>query len=384
MGSSATASLRLLFILDTYAPHIGGVETMFARICAEMVERGHAVRVLTRGVAGAPARESIDGVDVIRVPAASRFVFAVLALPWAVWLSRRADVVHATTFASSVPAALAAAATGRPSLLTILEVWTGKWRERTTFGPFAAMLHDVLERAALCMPFERVVAISHATGRDFVAAFPRKAARLRVVRNGFDMHAAMCSADAASARRSRGIVSEEFLVCGFGRPGRSKGFIYLAKAFHEVRARLPRARLVLVLDDAAEYRKLRDEIVAAAPQGSLVEPALSRAALGALLRGADCIAVPSLCEGFGYAALEASASGAVVVASDAGSLPEVLGGKRILVPPADTHELAAGIVAAAEGRFETLPLRSFPWGETIDGYEACYRELLERRTGRSS
>jgi glycosyltransferase involved in cell wall biosynthesis len=55
--------------------------------------------------------------------------------------------------------------------------------------------------------------------------------------------------------------------------------------------------------------------------------------LASVLQGAKCLVQPSLYEGFGLPVLEALQSGAVVVSSNAGSLPEVAGNAAILVEP---------------------------------------------------
>ncbi len=59
-----------------------------------------------------------------------------------------------------------------------------------------------------------------------------------------------------------------------------------------------------------------------------------------LLAHARLLAYPSLYEGFGFPPLEAMSSGVPVVATAAGSLPEVLGDGAILVPTGDAERLA--------------------------------------------
>jgi glycosyltransferase involved in cell wall biosynthesis len=60
--------------------------------------------------------------------------------------------------------------------------------------------------------------------------------------------------------------------------------------------------------------------------------------------------VPSLWEGFGYAAAEAMASGTAVVASRAGGLAEIVedGKSGILVEPGNRDELARAIASLIE------------------------------------
>jgi glycosyltransferase involved in cell wall biosynthesis len=63
----------------------------------------------------------------------------------------------------------------------------------------------------------------------------------------------------------------------------------------------------------------------------------------ALMRGATVYAYPSRYEGFGLPPLEAMSAGIPVVATTAGSLPEVLGDGALLVPPDDVDALVQAI-----------------------------------------
>jgi alpha-1,3-rhamnosyl/mannosyltransferase len=67
------------------------------------------------------------------------------------------------------------------------------------------------------------------------------------------------------------------------------------------------------------------------------------AALPALMNGARAFVYPSLYEGFGLPLLEAMACGTPVVASNASSLPEVVGAAGLLVDPHDPEALAGAI-----------------------------------------
>ena len=72
------------------------------------------------------------------------------------------------------------------------------------------------------------------------------------------------------------------------------------------------------------------------------------AELKSLYANAECLALPSLHEGFGLPALEAMAAGTPVVAANTGALPEITGGAAILVDPLSPESIA------------TLPTTSSP------------------------
>jgi glycosyltransferase involved in cell wall biosynthesis len=68
--------------------------------------------------------------------------------------------------------------------------------------------------------------------------------------------------------------------------------------------------------------------------------------LPSLYHYASAVIQPSLYEGFGIPVMEAMCSSAVVVASNAGSLPEVLGADGITFDPTDSRAIAAALMTA--------------------------------------
>ena len=102
-------------------------------------------------------------------------------------------------------------------------------------------------------------------------------------------------------------------------------------------------------------------------------------ALAALLRGALCLAYPSLYEGFGIPVLEAMLCGAPVVTSRGSAMEEVADGAAELVDPQDVASIAAGIERALARRDALLAAgleraKRFNWAATGDAAAAAYRE----------
>ncbi len=94
----------------------------------------------------------------------------------------------------------------------------------------------------------------------------------------------------------------------------------------------------------------------------------------ALLAGATVMAYPSRYEGFGFPPLEALAVGTPVVATTAGSLPEVLGDTARLVPPGDVDALARALSVVLSGQAGQVGDDARQW---VAGYtwERCATEM---------
>jgi glycosyltransferase involved in cell wall biosynthesis len=108
---------------------------------------------------------------------------------------------------------------------------------------------------------------------------------------------------------------------------------------------------------------------------------VSDAQLMSLYQHAECLALPSLHEGFGFPALEAMAAGAPVVAGARGALPEIVGDAGVLVDPYDVTQIADGIDLAISARDKFIALgranaARFTWERTADLMAEAYRELV--------
>lgn len=122
-----------------------------------------------------------------------------------------------------------------------------------------------------------------------------------------------------------------------------------------------------------------------------VTPWLDAAQLAACYRAADIVLAPSRStrswvEQFGRMVVEAQASGAVVVAYDSGSLPEVVGEAGLVVPEGDEESLYAAVsgLVADRARWSELRERGLQaaeartWGAVARAQFALYEQALDQ------
>jgi len=104
-----------------------------------------------------------------------------------------------------------------------------------------------------------------------------------------------------------------------------------------------------------------------------------------LYNAVDCLLFPSWYEGFGLPPVEAMASGTPVVTSCVASLPEVVGGAGLMVPPDNVVGLAEAVAVLLENRgLRQIQIQKglehvkrFDWEKNAEMTMEIYREIIE-------
>ena len=372
---------RILFCLDFYPPHIGGAEVLFRNLAEGVARAGWEVTVITQRVENSLAEENRNGVRIRRINTfGSRYLFPLLCLPALFREASRADIIHCTTFASTLPSWLVSRLRSRPLVLTVHEVWVGKWREYSDASWLTNALNDLIERFIYLFDYRRYICVSNATARA-LQAIGKPASRITTIHNGIDAsHWRPRPEERERLRRQLGLQGT-FTFFFSGRPGRSKGLPYLLQAFADVATKHPNVRLLALLSNsravAKGYREAMELIDRLGIGGRvLLHPPVPFQELPGYVMCADTVVVPSLSEGFGFAAAEACALVRPVIATDNASLPEVVSGKVLLVPPRDAKALAHAMEAALQGKYTILPRREFPNEATIQAHLDFYKRIM--------
>ncbi len=373
--------MKILLVCENYYPHYGGAEVLFKNLAEGLVKRGNHVAVITTKLPGTKSREEINGVKVYRINCFnSRYFFSFLSIPKVLKLAQRADLIQTTTFNGAPPAWLAAKITQKPVVLTVHEIWVGKWKVVTGFSGIKATLHDLLERMLYLPPFDKYVCVSHATKKDLLKqGVPSEKAV--TIYNGLDYDfwnpKNFSQSKAQKLRQELGL-EKRFVCLSWGRPGESKGFQYLIKAAPFIKKKIPNVAILLMLGSPEKYKKNYHHLKILAsmyPDIVKIIPSLPYQELGTMIRAADCVVIPSLSEGFGYNALEANSIGTPLLASDAGSLPEVVSGKHLFFKTKDVKDLVEKVTLVVKGEYNNTALKKFNWDTCIESYSKVYSQL---------
>ena len=256
-----------------------------------------------------------------------------------------------------------------------------------------ARLHGLLSRLD-----DRIIVCSDHVGRYMIEVGRVPAKKIQRIYYGIDLDRplALAGAQERELRQEHGLPPRGPLLLCVGRLDPQKGHPYLIEAMHDVVARFPEARLLVVgaaQQGSEEYvAALREQAAAPELVGKIVF-AGERRDVPRLMAACDVFVLASLWEGFGLVFAEAMAAGKPVVGTSVSAVPEVVadGETGLLVPPRDPRALAAALLRLLGdpeerrrmGRNGYARVRErFAAGRMVDETLAVYEAVLAARSGR--
>ncbi len=144
---------------------------------------------------------------------------------------------------------------------------------------------------------------------------------------------------------------------------------------------MPGSTLLLILSRKPESGRrsieelARDRGLVPGEDIIIIDP-VPRQELPSFIAASDCVVVPSLSEGFGFTCVEACAMRRPVVATTAGSLPEVVSGRYVLVEPGSAEALGDGVGRISRKDYQQSEERRFLWEDHVRKHEEVYRKLI--------
>ncbi|WP_064819259.1 glycosyltransferase family 4 protein [Rhizobium phaseoli] len=364
----------IVHVVRQFLPNRGGLEDVVANLARQTVRRGYRVRVVTLDSLFTapkdklPAREDIDGIEVVRIPwsGTSRYPLA----PEVFRHLADADLVHV----HAIDFFFDALAWGRLLHRKPMIVTThGGFFHTRKYAAIKKIWFRTLTRAS-ALAYRRVVCCSASDLKQFSAIVPDSL----LIENGADIGK---FADSASQRPRRRIVT-------IGRFSVNKRLDHLLDAMAALKDRDPEWHLDIV---GAESDLNRVDIEAAIEGRNLsgrvtlhVSP--DNGAIRRILAEASLFASASEYEGFGLVALEAMSAGLLPVlnANDAFTM---LAGRHPVIRLADfTHPAsAATMIEAAHETLARQPdvvraelvdaVRGYSWDIVARRYIDLYRSL---------
>ncbi|MDW8325912.1 MAG: glycosyltransferase family 1 protein [Anaerolineales bacterium] len=231
---------------------------------------------------------------------------------------------------------------------------------------------------------DRIICVSENTRRDALRFYKLNPNKVCVIPEGVEPRFAPIS-DPQSLRavRERYSLPQRFILY-VGTIEPRKNLNTLLEAYAVLRRSLPEVGLVIAGSKGWLYEGFFEKLRALGLESHVTLTGfVPEADLPALLNSAEVFAYPSLFEGFGLPPLEAMACGVPVVASNAASLPEVVGEAGILLAPRDVMAWVEALSAVLLNPTLRADLRErglrraarFTWEATARQTLTVYRSL---------
>lgn len=378
------AGPRIIWMVETYHPVLGGGEKYTRSLALGLVAQGLSVDVITRRSSPElPSLETDGGVTVHRVGSPGMGRGRKFSLVWAAGrVARRlaADrdvIMNGGTRVLALAARMAVAGNRcalalRPELNGELDGSLALWGRKSGEATRRFVYVAARARNLLLKRTDAIVAISEEIGREAVRS-GFEASRIHHIPHGIDTshYAPVSALQKLALRKSLGLPEDRILATYTGRLIAGKGLETLFEAFRSL-ADLPALHLVLVGSGSEQVisieGKLREE-ASLAPLAGRITFTGRVENVAAYLQASDVFVFPTLNESLGMSAVEAQACGLPAVASRTGGVPDIIedGVTGILVPPGDARlfaealrrlimdaELRARYATAARKRMEAI------------------------------
>ena len=277
------------------------------------------------------------------------------------------DLVHGTNYVAP-PSAL-------PRLVSVYDCWFLRHPDHA--NPAVRLAGKVLRRAVDTGAV--VHASSHATARALGEFLP-----------GADVHTIHLAPLPLAAPPSDSpipqLTGRPFIVA-IGTLERRKNLPRLVAAFGLIATQEPDLQLVIAGSDGDDREAINAAIDALGTHANRVmfTGRVDDAVRSWLLHHAHVLAYPSLDEGFGFPLLDAMQAGVPIVASNAGSIPEVAGDAALLCEATDVMALASTLqtaIASPSVRAHLTAaghqqLHQFSWQRCADEMAQLYRYVVD-------
>jgi len=372
--------MKILFILDLYAPHVWWVEVLFSNLIWGLLDQGHTIKVLTsRFEPWLSVYEKLDnGVEVYRV-GHNRYDFMLYCLRKGLDLARWADIIHTTTYNSAIPASIIGRLAHKKVVLTVHEIF-GKLRYRFMWRK--GFFFKLFESLVFKFHFDKYLCVSHYTKNNLRIYFWLSDAKLATVYLGIDYShwnkESFASSDILAIRQDHHI-EKNYVWLFFGRPWISKGLIFFVRSLPLIIKKIPDFRAILIVSESPNNKA--DDVKAFISQHHLEDhiiwiPWTAYKNLGKYILASDVVVVPSLVEGFGFCAAETCALWQQLVVTNVASLTEVVSGKINFVEPSNEQDIAQKVIDFYHKKYESIAEKAFSRKDNVDKTLAVYNEIL--------
>ena len=378
-------SKTILYLLDYYIPHAWGVETVFEQIISRSLEKGYQVIVLTSLYD--PKLKKLEKENNLKIIRTGKWRKSFIRSGF--WTGRKLlkrekiDFIHTSTYWGAIPASLLGILFKKKVLITVHEIFGQLWKQ---YKPWrSARVYQVFEWLIFQLPYSIYHCVSLYTLNSLRIAYWIADEKIRLVYNWVDHNfwdRSKVSTDEKNTIREKYQLWTYFSLLYFWHTGISKGIDTLLEAVPELLTQSEDLQLIFNFIPAqrdteikARLFSLLEKLPPEAAKRVKTYNGLPKSELRALVSQVDGVIAPSLSEGFWSVHTETLALGTPLVTTAISSLPEVTGGKTIMMRPWDKASLLSAVQKLKKSEYESYPEKFFDWEKQYAEIELLYQNM---------
>ena len=383
--------MKILFVSDTYYPHLNGVYYFVCRIGPLLQQKGHQVAVIAPSETMAVTRKKIDNIDVYGLPSVPVLLYPNFRLPVPVLLQARIsrlldsfkpDVIHIQDHFSITAAVVKVNAKYgipiigtnhfMPENLTAL-VRSEKWKVKIKNFMWSRFSTVYNQLAIVTTPSE--------TAADLIR--PKLNVEVISISSGIDLEKFNPYGDTKMVKEKYNIPNKPILLYA-GRVDPEK---HLEEVLRAIALAIKKVDFCLVIVGKG-LSKLALEALAlelGITDHVIFTGFVSEEDLPFFYKLSQCFIIASIAELLSLATLQAMASGLPVIAANAGALSELVneGVNGFLFEPGDIESISTSIctILSNEELGKTMSKKSLEYigkhdiNKTLDAFEDLYKQF---------
>jgi len=268
-------------------------------------------------------------------------LWTLVRLSWEM-LNRRPDVFF-------VPSHTFPLLGGRKNVITWHDVGYLKYPETYTQWELASLKQGAKRAMRLA---DKIITISNFTKGEIIKFYNVEPDKIKVIHLGcdYELWRPIKAETVKSYLQSQGIIHPYFIY--LGRLALRKNIVGLIRIYNRFREKYHLPYNLVLAGPSSAYQEDIDKEIGDSPFKDEIKKVgwLPLEKLPVLLSGAQALVFPSIYEGFGLPTIEAMACGCPVIASNAGSLPEVVGPAGVTLETHDINGFAQQMIKIVEDK----------------------------------
>jgi len=340
--------MKILFVSDTYFPHINGVYYFIHRLATRLQLQGHEVAVLAPSDSLAFTDKKIHGIRVFGIPSVSLLMYKTIRVPTPIALKARVDMVfqlykpdilHLQNHFAVNKAALSVNKKYR-----IPVIGTNHFMPEN-FTPFYSFLNmnksiEKIMWASFSKVFNQLNMVTTPTETGAKLIRPKLNVKVLAISNGIDLNE-FNTVDIKDTIRTKYGIPEKPILLYVGRLDPEKHIDEIIRAV----AKIPGDDFCFVIAGKGTIRQGLEKLTnkLGLDKKVIFTGFVSNEDLPQLYRISKCYVTASVAELQSISTMEAMACGLPVIAADAGALGELVhhGKNGFLFQPGNIESLAA-------------------------------------------